>query len=87
MSFVLPEHLASCPVCGCLVLVTRPDPAQTWTVVWDPSTPDRWKVERMVGDLVVRRQGFGLIRGGHHECPPEPECGLYLWERRECNDV
>jgi hypothetical protein len=78
LSFVQPEHLGSCPVCGCLILVVQPDPDESWTLIWDPGVPDRAAVERLVGEVAVARQGFGLIRGGDHECPPEQECRLWM---------
>lgn len=72
-----PENLASCPVCACLVVVyPLGELGEGGLIVWDPSRLDRWIARSLLPPGAVERQGWGLILGGHHECPPPSECRI-----------
>jgi hypothetical protein len=82
MTIVTPEALASCPVCGCLVLVhSFREVTRTLVAVWDPGFGERRMIRSYLTRADVARQGFGLIHGGHHECPPEEDCALKAEDR------
>ena len=76
LSFFL-EHVASCPVCGCLVFGSP--------TVLDPSFVGRRFIRSVLPAGTIERQGFGpgrLVCASPHECPPESECRLPGPEQR-----
>jgi hypothetical protein len=80
---VLPEHLGSCPVCCCLVLVRPFLDRDHSLIVWDPELFGRRWVRAYLTRADIERQGFGLKFGGLHECPPAEECAITRWNARQ----
>lgn len=80
---VVPQILASCPHCGCLVFAQAFPEVTRWvTAVWDPGLGERRMVRAILGPGDLQRQGFASLEARPHECPDDSPMRVDAIKRR-----